>query len=233
MGLKGRGRDESSDIESEREALRRQRLEAAAELASLKQALSERVARVQERERELTDALARVEKREQKLDAAEERGSRFDSVRLRLAEAKEGRTSLEERKKQLDEREQALAARESALAAGAPTPPSPVDEGREQALAERDADLERRQVDIAEREAAAERQRAELEQGQTERLRLDLQQHVHDHRALLLEGAGHGQPRMEALDHVGEHLLGGQLLEIWGSSDSHHTAHSPSPRMTW
>ena len=40
MGLKGRGRDEPSDVESEREALRRQRLEAAAELTSLKQAAS-------------------------------------------------------------------------------------------------------------------------------------------------------------------------------------------------
>ena len=57
---------------------------------SLKRALSERVAQVQARERELADALARVEKREQKLDASEERGSRLDSVRLRLAEAKEG-----------------------------------------------------------------------------------------------------------------------------------------------
>ena len=91
MGLKG-SRDQPADLESEREALRRQRLEAANELAALKQTLSERVAEVQQRERELTDAVARVEKREQKLDAAEDRSSRLDSVRLRLAEAKEART---------------------------------------------------------------------------------------------------------------------------------------------
>ena len=62
MGLKGRDRDQHSDVESEREALRRQRVAAASELAVLKRALSERVAQVQARERELTDALARVEK---------------------------------------------------------------------------------------------------------------------------------------------------------------------------
>ena len=44
MGLKGRDRDQPSDVESEREALRRQRVDAANELAALKRALSERVA---------------------------------------------------------------------------------------------------------------------------------------------------------------------------------------------
>ena len=95
MGLKGLldRNDEPSDIESEREALLRQRAEAAAELETLKRTLSERVAAVQQRERELADALARVEKREQKLDTAAERGSRLESVRLRLAEAKEARAA--------------------------------------------------------------------------------------------------------------------------------------------
>ena len=117
MGLKGprEHKDEPSDVESEREALRRQRVEAANELAALKQALSERVSQVQQRERELADALARVEKREQKLDATEERGSRLDSVRLRLAEAKEARAALDERRAELDERERQLAAREAVL----------------------------------------------------------------------------------------------------------------------
>ena len=120
MGLRGSRdhKDELSDVESEREALRRQRLEAANELATLKQALSERVSQVQQRERELADALARVEKREQKLDATEERGSRLDSVRLRIAEAKEARAALDERRAELDERERRLAAREAALETG-------------------------------------------------------------------------------------------------------------------
>ena len=63
------------------------------------------------------DALARVEKRELKLDTAEERSSRLQSVRLRLAEAKEARSAADARKAELDAREQALAAREQALAA--------------------------------------------------------------------------------------------------------------------
>src|SRR6478735_2636561 len=107
MGLKGPSdrKDEPFDVESEREALRRQRVEGANELESLKRALSERVSQVQQRERELAAALARVEKREQKLEATEERGSRLDSVRLRLAEAKEARTALDERRAELDARE--------------------------------------------------------------------------------------------------------------------------------
>ena len=132
MGLKGpRDRkDEPFDVESEREALRRQRVEAATSSRSLKRALSERVSQVQQRERELADALARVEKREQKLDATEERGSRLDSVRPRLAEAKEARSALDERRAELDARERELAAREAALETGtdqaaAATPPSP------------------------------------------------------------------------------------------------------------
>ena len=99
MGLKGmRDRNEPSDIESEREALRRQRAEVAAELETLKRTVSERVVAVQQRERELAEALARVEKREEKLAAAEARGSRFDSVRLKLAEAKETRGALDARR---------------------------------------------------------------------------------------------------------------------------------------
>ena len=82
MGLKGLldRNEEPSDIESERDALRRQRAEAAAELETLKRTVSERVVAVQQRERELAEALTRVEKREEKLAAAEARGSRLDSV---------------------------------------------------------------------------------------------------------------------------------------------------------
>ena len=176
MGLKGprEPKDEHFDVESEREALRRQRVEAANELASLKQALSERVSQVQQRERELADALARVEKREQKLDATEERGSRLDSVRLRLAEAKESRSALDERRAELDARERELAMREAALETGtdqaaAATPPSPEPlvsdelDARTASLDVREAELAESASAIAERESALEARAAELE----------------------------------------------------------------------
>ena len=158
MGLKGRDRnDDLSDAASEREALRRQRLEAANELASLKLDLSERVAQVQQRERELADALARVEKREQKLDAADQRGSRLDSLRLRLAEAKEARASLDQRREELDAREQQLTAREAALAAGAAdhavSPPPPPDPAVADELDARAASLDARGETLDVREA--------------------------------------------------------------------------------
>lgn len=165
MGLKGllNPKDDPSDAESEREALRRQRLEAAAELETMKRALSERVAQVQLREQELADALARVERREQKLDAAGDRGSRLDSVRLRLAEAKEARTALDARRAELDAREQALAAREAALHAPvgesvvstqSPPPSAAPDESgaRGQELDAREAELREREDALAARE---------------------------------------------------------------------------------
>jgi DNA repair exonuclease SbcCD ATPase subunit len=169
MGLKGRGRNEPSDVESERDALRRQRIDAASELASLKQALSERVAQVHQRERELADALARVEKREQKLGASDERGSRLDSVRLRLAEAKEGRAALDERRAELDERERQLVAREAALASGGeapivtPQPPSGPDPALVRELEAREAALDEGERSLAGREAALEARTAELD----------------------------------------------------------------------
>ena len=88
MGLKGLfGSQGDSDIESEREALRRQRYEAAAELEHLKRTLSERVAHVQMRERELDQALERVGKQEAG------GGARLAAVRARLAEAREVRAA--------------------------------------------------------------------------------------------------------------------------------------------
>ncbi len=127
MGLKGLldRNEEPSDIESERDALRRQRAEAAAELETLKRTVSERVVAVQQRERELAEALTRVEKREEKLAAAEAKGSRLDSVRLKLAEAKETRGSLDARRAELELREAAVAAREQALAAQGQDEPLP------------------------------------------------------------------------------------------------------------
>ena len=84
MGLKGprEPKDEHSDVESEREALRRQRVEAANELASLKQTLSERVSQVQQRERELADALASLLIGEGELQAAEPLVERSLALRL-------------------------------------------------------------------------------------------------------------------------------------------------------
>src|SRR4051794_8113665 len=65
------------------------------------------------------------------------------------------------------------------------------------------------------------------------RLRLDLHEHVEDHRRLLLEGARHVQARVEAIDHVAEQLLGRPSLEVWLDDGGHgQTAHSPSPRTT-
>lgn len=187
MGLKGQRdrNDEPSDEESEREALRRQRLEAASELATLKRTLSERVAEVQQRERELAEALARVEKREQKLESAEGRGSRLDSVRLRLAEAKEARTALDARRAELDAREQALDARDAAFAEGervvsTQTPPAPPDtahldaraaelDERESSLADRATTLDEREQELAARAAGLDSREQELEARERER----------------------------------------------------------------
>jgi len=68
-------------------------------------------------------------------------------------------------------------------------------------------------VRLVEQDAGVEREEA--------RLGLDQEQHVHDHRGLLLEGARDGQPRVEPLDGVRQDLLGGGVLEIGGSGDGH------------
>nr|MBA3787421.1 hypothetical protein [Actinomycetota bacterium] len=85
--------NETDKVESEREALRRQRLEATAEIEDLKATLADRVAHVQERERELEQALARVDKREQALDSVAGRGARVEAMRTRLAEARAARAA--------------------------------------------------------------------------------------------------------------------------------------------
>ena len=46
------------------------------------------------------------------------------------------------------------------------------------------------------------------------RARLDLEEHVEDDALLSLERARQRQVGMEALDHVGEQLAGGQLLGL-------------------
>jgi len=91
--------DEHSDLELEREALRRQRLEASRELETLKLTLAERVADVQARERELEQTLARVERREQEQEATGSRKQRLEAVRIeldRLWDLLRQRRSLEE-----------------------------------------------------------------------------------------------------------------------------------------
>ena len=122
MGLKGLldRNEDPSDAESEREALRRQRIEGAAELDALKRTLAERVAFVQQRERELAEAQARVEKHEQRLVSGDGRVSRLDSVRLRLAEAKATRAALDARANELARREAAVAAKEQGHSLQAP-----------------------------------------------------------------------------------------------------------------
>lgn len=186
MGLKGlRRNEEPADIESEREALRRQRVEAAEQLETLKRTLAERVAQVQQRERELAEALAKAEKREQNLVAAEERSSRLTALRLRLTEAKEARVprdddanvpvlpavafpaeALELRESELNEREEALTRRtreleerEASVEARAATP---VPDEPEPARPEPSEHLEARLAELRAAEQAFSRTQAEL-----------------------------------------------------------------------
>ena len=63
-----------------------------------------------------------------------------------------------------------------------------------------------RLVGLREQDAGVEREHA--------RLRLDREQHVEDHRRLLLEGAGDVQARVVLVHDVGEHLLRAQRLEV-------------------
>jgi hypothetical protein len=177
MSLLRRG-DESS-LEDERDALRRQRAEGAAELERLKQVLAERVEFVRLREREL----------DQLIDKA----SGGDKARFRLPESKrddpaltEERQALAARTTELGRREAALQAREAALAereraaAAAPAGPTSDEEltEREAALAEREtelevrfAELERRDAELraqdpAEREARIDARLAELREAE-------------------------------------------------------------------
>jgi chromosome segregation ATPase len=153
MGLKGLldRNEEPSDVESEREGLRRQRIEGAAELEALKRTLAERVAFVQQRERELAEAQARVDKHEQRLVSGDGRVSRLDSVRFRLAEAKATRAALDARANELARREAAVAAKEQGHSSQAPQ----LDE-RERELAARADELDQRETILAEREGALE-----------------------------------------------------------------------------
>lgn len=182
--------NEASDVESERLALQRRRLEGAAEIESIKATLTDRVAHVQERERELEQALARVQKREQALDAA--KGPRLKAMGAWLAETQSGRAgrsdekeraTLEDLRSELAEVRETLAAREQALARaqertpgegtleGGALGPEPFDpqSARAEELDARTLELDERATELDEREARLGRAETErhLENGST------------------------------------------------------------------
>jgi ribonuclease Y len=165
-----RRREDESSLD-EREALRRQRVEAAAELERLKQVLAERVEFVHMRERELDELLRKAGK-----DVGA-KPSRFHLPQPRRDdELAQERRALEARAAELQRRETELTAREQAVAARAaePAPPAVSSEeldAREAALAEREAALDQREADLraqdpAEREARIDARLAELERAE-------------------------------------------------------------------
>src|SRR5262245_52744044 len=169
MSLRRRGDD--SSLDDERDALRRQRAEATAELERLKQVLAERVEFVHMRERELDELLRKAGK-----DVAA-KPSRFHLPQPRRDdELAQERRALEARTAELQRREAALAEREQAVAEreAEPVPPAVTLEeldARESALLEREAALDQREVDLraqdpAEREARIDARLAELERAE-------------------------------------------------------------------
>ena len=168
-----REQDGAPDVESEREALRRQRLEAAEQLERLKQELAQRVAGVQAKERELEEQLAQVghvappTPVEASPAAHDERAAELAALREQL-EAREAAVS--ERELAVVSRESELEAREAAVAQPAPEPapanePSPDELVRieaklaelheaEKQFARTHAELAARSDALAEREAA-------------------------------------------------------------------------------
>jgi chromosome segregation ATPase len=171
MSLLRRG--DPGSVEEEREALRRQRAEGAAELERLKQVLAERVEFVRMRERQLEDALAQAGK-----DAPDgDRRSRFrlpegrrdDPAIAHERQVLEARTAdLVRRETALAEREQVLAERERQLAEAQPAVSDEEFNAREAALAEREQELGRREAELhaqdpAEQEARIASRLGELE----------------------------------------------------------------------
>jgi golgin subfamily B member 1 len=154
-------RGDETSVDDEREALRRQRAEAAAELEQMKRILAERVEFVRMRERELEEALARAGK-------APSAGFRFPQPGRSDPALAQEREALQARVAELNRREAAVAERERALAAATPSVTPQELEQRERALAEREAEAERRLAEIreqdpAEREARIAARLAELE----------------------------------------------------------------------
>jgi hypothetical protein len=104
-------------VEDERDALRRQRLEAARELDALKAQLAERVAAVQMRERELEQALAKAGTIPARPAAGPPAPPVLPRVELPPDPALAARTSaLEQRERELAKREARLVEREERLA---------------------------------------------------------------------------------------------------------------------
>jgi hypothetical protein len=136
-----------SSVEDEREALRRQRLEAARELDALKAQLAERVAAVQMRERELEKALAQAGAMPARPVAAPPPPS-LPRVALPPDPAIAARqAALDRRERQLSEREALLAEREERLAEREP----PGTEASAEALERRERELDQRERALAER----------------------------------------------------------------------------------
>ncbi len=172
MSLRRRGQPGS--IEEEREALRRQRAEGAAEIERLKQVLAERVEFVRMRERQLEDALGQAAKeapdgdRRTRFRLPEGRTSEDPAV-AHERQALDARTAeLVRREAALAEAEQVLAERERQIAEAQPAVSDAEHDERAAALAEREQELARREAELAaqdpaEREARVESRLAELE----------------------------------------------------------------------
>jgi len=174
MSLLRRGDD--SSLEDEREALRRQRAEGAAELERLKQVLAERVEFVRLRERELDQLIEKAGGDKSRFRLPESK--RDDPAMAEERQALAARTTeLGRRETVLQAREAALAERERAAAEAAPLTDVELNEreaaiaARESELEERLADLERRDAELramdpAEREARIDARLAELREAE-------------------------------------------------------------------
>ena len=174
MSLLRRG--DSGSVEDEREALRRQREEGAAEIERLKQVLAERVEFVRMRERQLEDALAQAAKSgpEARSRFRLPEGRREDPAVAHEREVIDARTAeMVRRQAVLAEREQALAELERQVAESQPAISDEEYNARETALVEREQDLARREAELAaqdpvEREARIDSRLAELEAAELE-----------------------------------------------------------------
>ena len=154
--------DDGGDVESEREALRRQRLEAGEELERLKRELAQRVAGVQAKERELEHQLAQVghvptePPAERAPVPHDERAAELDALREQL-EAREAAVS--ERELAVVTRESELEGREAA-AVDLPVPPEP--EPAPEPTADELARIETQLAELHEAEQQFTRTHAEL-----------------------------------------------------------------------
>lgn len=168
-------RADELSVDAEREALRRQRAEGAAEIERLKRVLTERVEFVRLRERELEQALAQ---------AGANGGTADRRALFRLPETRREDPAAEQQRQVLEARTADLARRETALRdaeaaletrraqveAVAAKPAKPLTKSeRERALDEREAQLAEREAAVegaSERLARVETRLAELEEAE-------------------------------------------------------------------